>query len=80
MPPVTFVGSLCKIHAELCSKIADVHGIEVHNVRTWKFVYIRKTFRFLLNNTRDVTRGAGQGAQFLGRRITAGNQKVATMS
>jgi len=32
--PVTFLGSLCKIHAVLCSKIADVHGIEVHYVRT----------------------------------------------
>jgi len=34
MPPVNFVGSLCQIHAVLCSKIADVHGIEVHDVRT----------------------------------------------
>jgi len=34
MPPVTFVGSLCKIRAILCSKIADIHGIEVHDVRT----------------------------------------------
>jgi len=42
MPAVTFVGSLCKIHAVLCSKIADVHGIEVHDVRTRKFVYFRK--------------------------------------
>ena len=32
--PVTFVGSLCKIHAVLCLKIADVHGIEVHDART----------------------------------------------
>jgi len=32
MPLVTFVGILCKIHALLCSKIADVHGIEVHDV------------------------------------------------
>ena len=77
MSPVTFVGSLCKIHAEglLCSKIADVHGIEVHDVRTWKFVYFRKIFRwFLLRNNRDVTRG-GKGVQFPGRRITAGGQK-----
>ena len=41
MPPVTFVGSLCKIHAILCSKIADVHDF-----RTWKFVCFQKTFRF----------------------------------
>jgi len=34
MPPVTFVGSLCKIYAVLHSKIAEVHGIEVHDVRT----------------------------------------------
>ena len=34
MLPVTFVGSLYKTHAALCSKIADVHGIEVHDVRT----------------------------------------------
>jgi len=32
--PVTFVGSLYKTHAVLCSKIADVHGIEVPDVRT----------------------------------------------
>jgi len=36
MPPVTFVGSLCKIHAVLCSKIVDVHGIEVHDIPTLK--------------------------------------------
>ena len=59
MPPVTFVGSLCKIHAVLRSKIADVHGIEVHDGGTWKFVYFRNIFQFLLNNTRDVTRGEG---------------------
>jgi len=52
MPPVTFVGSLCKIHALLFSKIADAH-----DVRTWKFVSFRKIFRFSLHNTRDVTRG-----------------------
>jgi len=38
-----------KTHATLCSKIADVHGIEVHDVRTWKFVYFRKLFRLLLH-------------------------------
>jgi len=27
MPPVTFVGSLCKIYALLFSKIADVHDV-----------------------------------------------------
>jgi len=27
MPPVTFVGSLCTIHALLFSKIADVHDV-----------------------------------------------------
>ena len=32
MPPVTFVGVLYKAHAVLCSKIADVHGIEVHDL------------------------------------------------
>ena len=42
----------------LCSKIADLHGIEVHDVRTRKFVYFRKIFRFLLNNIRDVTKGS----------------------
>ena len=58
MPPVTFTGSLCKFHVVLCSKIAeDVHGIEVHDIRIWKFVYFRKLFRFLLHNTRGVTRG-----------------------
>ena len=59
MLPVNFVDSLCKIHAvsPLCSKIA---GIEVHGVRTWKFVYFRKIFRFLLHNTRDVT-GVSRG-------------------
>ena len=73
MRPITFVGSLCNIHAALCSKIADVHGIEVHDVRTWKFDYFRSIFRFLLHYTRVVTRG--QGAQFPGRRITAGAKK-----
>jgi len=60
MLPVTCVGSLCKIHAVglLCLKIADVHGIEVHDVRTCKFVSFCKSFRYLLHNTRDVTRGA----------------------
>jgi len=53
MPPVTFVGSLCKIHALLFSKIADVH-----DVRSWKSVCFRKIFRFSWRNTRDVTRGA----------------------
>jgi len=62
MQPVTFVVSLCKLYAVgliLCSKIADNHGIEVHDVLTWKFVYFQKIFRFLLHNTRDVTRGQG---------------------
>jgi len=59
MPRVTFVGSLCKIYAVLCSKIADVHGIEVHDLRTWKYVYFRKFFRCLLHNTRDVMRWKG---------------------
>ena len=45
-------------HALLCSKITDVHGIEVHWVRTWKFVYFRYIFRFLLHITRDEKRGA----------------------
>jgi len=34
MPLVTFAGSLCKIHAILCLKIADVHGSDVHDHRT----------------------------------------------
>jgi len=61
MPPVTFVISMCKLYAVgliLCSKIADVRGIEVHDVRTWKFVCFQKIFRFLLHNTKDVTKGA----------------------
>ena len=33
MPPVNFVGSLCKTNAVLCAKIADVHGIEGHDIR-----------------------------------------------
>jgi len=33
MPPVTFVGSLCKIHALLCSTTADIHEIEVYDIR-----------------------------------------------
>ena len=56
MSPITYAGSLCKIHAVLCSKIADVHGIEVRDLRTWKFVSFRKIFRFLYN-TRNVTKG-----------------------
>jgi len=32
--PVTFVGSLYKAHAVFCSKIANVDGIEVHEIRT----------------------------------------------
>jgi len=34
MPPVTFAGSLCKIHAVLSSKIANAHGVDVRDVRT----------------------------------------------
>ena len=37
---------------------ADVYGIEVHDVRTWKFVDFRKMLRFFLHYTRDVTREA----------------------
>ena len=62
MQPVTFVVSLCKLYAVgliLCSKIADVRGIEVNDVLTWRFVYFQKMFRYLLHNTRDVTRGQG---------------------
>jgi len=62
MQPITFVVSLCKLYAVgliLCSKITDVHGIEVNDVLTWKFVYFQNIFRFLLHNTRDVTRGQG---------------------
>jgi len=46
--PATFVGSLYKTHAVLRSKSADVHWIEVHDVRAWKFVYFQNIFRFLL--------------------------------
>jgi len=45
-------------HGVFRSKIADVHGIEVHEVGTWKFVYFRKIFLFLLHITRGVTRGS----------------------
>jgi len=45
-------------HAVLCSKITDVHGIEVHWVRTRKFVYFRYIFRFLLHIARGEKRGA----------------------
>ena len=65
MPPVTFVGSLCKIHVLLFSKIADVH-----EVRTWKSVCYRKIFRFSLHNTRDVTKGA----RFLGAESLRGSK------
>jgi len=46
MPPVTFVGSLYNTHAVPCLKISDVHGLEVHDVRTWKVVNFRKIFLF----------------------------------
>ena len=62
MQPVTFVVSLCKLYAVgliLCSIIAHVHEIEVNDILTWKFVYFQKIFRFLLHNTRDVTKGQG---------------------
>ena len=68
MPPVTFLGSLCKIHALLFSKIAHIH-----DVRTWKFVCFQKIFRFLLHNTRDITRV--KGGTIPGRGITAGANK-----
>jgi len=51
MLPVPLVGSLYKTHAVLCSEIADVHGIEVHDVRTWKFVCFQNIFRFLSHIT-----------------------------
>ena len=68
--PNRFVSTIVK-YPVLCSKIPDVHGIEEHDVRTWKFVYFQKIFRFLLHNTRDVTKGS----QILGRRITTGAKK-----
>jgi len=68
MPPITFVGSLCKIHALLFSKIADVH-----DVRTWISVCFPKIFRFSLHDTRDATRG--QGGMIPRRRIIAGAKK-----
>ena len=57
MPPVTFIGSLCKIHVVLCSKIADVHGIEVHDVRN---LFIFGHFSDFYCITPEVSRG-GQG-------------------
>ena len=51
MLPVTLVGSLYKTHAVLCSKIADMHGVEVHDFRTWKFVHFRNIFLFLSHIT-----------------------------
>jgi len=42
MPPVTFAGSLCKIHPILCSKIAVVHGIEVHDIGLENFFVFGK--------------------------------------
>ena len=33
MLPATYVASLCKTHAVWCSKIPDVHEIEVHDIR-----------------------------------------------
>ena len=46
------------IHVALCLKIADVHEIEVHDVRTWKLFLFQKILWFLLHNSRDVTSGA----------------------
>ena len=43
---VTFAGSLYKTHAVLCSKIADVREIEVHDVRTWNLVIFGKLSDF----------------------------------
>ena len=57
MPPVTFVGSLCKTNAVRCSKIADVHVIEDHDARNWNVDYFRNFSRFLLHITTGVTRG-----------------------
>ena len=76
MPPVTFIGSLCKIHVVLCLKIADIHEIEVHDVRN---LFIFGHFSDFCCITPEVSRG-GKGAQFHGVRITVGGQKVATMS
>jgi len=69
MPLVTLVGSLCKTHAILCSKIAGVH-----DVRTWKFVCFRKIFRFSLHNTRDVASRA-RGHKSPGAESLRGGQK-----
>ena len=49
MPRVNFVGSLYKTHAALCSKIADVYGIEVREVRIWKFGIFCQIGQFLLH-------------------------------
>jgi len=43
MPPVTFIGSLSKIHHLLFSKIADVH-----DVQTGKLVCFRKIFAIFI--------------------------------
>jgi len=71
MPPVTFIGSLCKIYVVLCSKIADVHRIEVHDVRN---LFIFGHFSDFYCITPEVSRG-GQGG-----RITVGGEKVTTVS
>jgi len=48
MLPVAFVGSLNKTHAVLYSNIADVHEIEVRDVRTLKFVYSSENFPIII--------------------------------
>jgi len=65
MLPIIFVGSLCKIHALLFSRIAYV--------RTWKFVCFQKIFRVLLHNPRDVTRGE-RGNSFLAQNHRGGSK------
>jgi len=77
MPPVTFIGSLCKIHVALCSKIADAHGIEVHNVGS---LFIFGHFSDFCCITPEVSRGVQEGPiprgpNHCGGRITVGAKK-----
>jgi len=48
--PATFVGSLYKTQAILCSNIADVHGTEVHDVRIRNLFIFGKFFDFITHH------------------------------
>ena len=69
MPPVTFIGSVCKIHVVLCSKIADIHGIEVHDVCN---LFIFGHFSDFYCITPEVSRG---GDNSLGAESLRGGKK-----